>query len=212
MFALFFHLLQFHEAWELQGSLRRRPPPTSELPALPQMAPRCPSAQPRGWPMHGDVPLELVSSFQGHCKEAGCGLGVALPPASPSWLLPEEPEGVEESRPSPSAPPQWVHGPPGTSETFHRPSPAEHWALLCPPSLWRALAQETQTGLPAQMLRGGLASGSRDSDVGYNKWASAAFWNFPPRGHLLPLPGVTGPERPSPPGAQPSGSFLPLDV
>lgn len=178
------------------------------------MAPRCPSAQPQGWPMRGDIPLELVSSFQGHCKEAGCGVGRSFSPCFTLLASPRRAslEGVEESGPSPSAPPRWVHGPPGTSETFHRPSPAEHWALLCPPSLWRALAEEMQTGLPAQMFRGGLASSSRDSVVCYNKWASPAFWNFPPRGHLIPLPGVTGPERPSPPGAQPSGSLLPLDV
>ena len=136
---LFFHLLRFHEAWELWGNLRTMPPPASGLPALPQdgtvvsvrLTPAC--------------SLRAGLSFQGHCREAGPGAGRGFSPASPSWLLPEEP-ACRRAFPAP-LPPRWVRGPHSLPETLRRAPGA---ALS--PFPWRALAEEVQTGPQGQSL------------------------------------------------------------
>lgn len=88
---LFFHLLRFHEAWELWGNLRT-PPPTSELLALPQdgavvsIRPTLGVAHARGTSHASWSPLsrDIIGRLD-------LALGGAFPPASPSRLLPEEP-------------------------------------------------------------------------------------------------------------------------
>lgn len=85
---LFFHLLQFHDAWELRGSLRGRPPPTSELPAVPQDGAEVSTHPTPGLGTSRASWSPLSRDIVGRLDVV---LGVAFPPASPSWLLPEAP-------------------------------------------------------------------------------------------------------------------------
>ena len=103
--ALFFHLLRSPEAWELWGDSRRKPPPPSELQALPQEDAVATLRPTPGVAHVGDSPRELVSSLQGHRGDAGCGPGSSFSnPASPSWLLPEEPARSRPRRAFPAPP------------------------------------------------------------------------------------------------------------
>lgn len=87
-------------------------------------------------------------------------------------LLP--PPGISQrSRPSPSAPPWWVHGPQSASWDFpqEEAGTAQYWILLCPPS-----------SLPAESLGRGNANWSPGSEP----IPSSSLW------WLLSTPDVLG--------------------